>query len=134
MSIMMIPILLLCLLITSLVLLRMKMRITKAIVTIMIVGIMIGQAMPMTFMIDSFDPWYMPYTTIWFIISTLIFYPATAIATLVLRQPIHGVVHWLANVAYAALLTWLIWKAKSPKKIRNETITGEQNQASDCTA
>ena len=76
------------------------------------VGIMIGQAMPGTLMIEPFHAGYMPYTTVWALVSVFIFWPATALAVFVLRQPPHGVVHWLVNVAYAAVLTWLTWKAR----------------------
>jgi hypothetical protein len=104
------------------------MKIAKAIATVLLWAIMIGQAMPMTLMPETFDPWYMPYTTVWFLISAFIFYPATALVALVLRQPAHGVAHWAANVAYAAVLTWLIWKTKSRRRNRRDVITGEQNK------
>ena len=105
------------------------MKIVKAIATVLVWGIMIGQAMPMTLMIEPFHPWYMPYTTVWFLVSAFVFYPATALAALVLHPLVHSVVHWLANVGYAALLTWLIWKASSRKKRRKAMTTGEHNKA-----
>ena len=76
----------------------------------------------MTLMKEPYDPWYMPYTTLWFIISAFVFYPATAIACLLLHQPVHGVVHWTANILYASLLTLLIWKAISWTQSRKRRI------------
>lgn len=109
------------------------MKTAKAIAAVLLWAIMIGQVMPMTLMPEPFDPWYMPYTSVWFIISAFVFYPATALVVQVLHQPVHGVAHWVANVAYAAVLTWLIWKTKSRKRNRRDMLTVQQNKASHGT-
>lgn len=38
--------------------------------------IAIGRVMPMTLFPEPEDPWYLPYTSVWWIVAGLIFYPS----------------------------------------------------------
>jgi len=89
----------------------MKARLT---IMVLLAAILVGQLMPMTLMSGPDDPWYTGITSIWFLISAIIYYPATAVA-LLLRQPIHGVVHWILNLAWLTILCVLVWRLKSKR-------------------
>ena len=84
---------------------------------VLLAAILVGQLMPMTLMSEPDDPWYIGITTIWFALSAILYYPATAVA-LLLRQPVHGVAHWTLNLAWLATLCLLVWRSKSRRRTR----------------
>ena len=80
----------------------------KLAIMVLLAAILVGQLMPMTLMSEPEDPWYIGITTIWFLLSAMVYYPAPAVAAL-LRQPVHGVAHWTLNLARLTTLCLLVW-------------------------
>jgi len=52
----------------------MKMR--RLIIIGLLILVALGRVMPMTLMPEPEDPWYISYTTIWWIAAGFIFYPS----------------------------------------------------------
>jgi len=93
----------------------MKIRLT---ITILLTGALVGQLLPMTLMPEPNDPWYIGITTVWFLLSAFLYYPATALA-LLMRQPVHGVAHWTLNLAWLVVLCFLVWGSRRWRRGRS---------------
>ena len=59
----------------------------------------------------AIDPWYTPYTSVLWCFSSLYLAPATAIA-LLLKTPLFSVAHVFIMVAYAAIISYVIYRIR----------------------
>ena len=66
----------------------------------------------MTLMREPGDPWYIGITTLWFLVASFVFYPASLLASMI-NQPAYGIVHWLLMVVWAGVLSYVCWKLAS---------------------
>lgn len=70
--------------------------------------ILAGLLMPMTLMPEYGDPWFIPFTTLWFLAAMVVFYPATSVVA-AMGQPILGIAHWLVLIGWAAIMSGVLW-------------------------
>ena len=59
----------------------------------------------------AIDQWYTPYTSVLWCFSSLYLAPATAI-TLLLKTPLFSAVHFFIMVAYAAIISYVIYRIR----------------------
>ena len=57
------------------------------------------------------DPWYIPYTSVLWLLSSLYLAPATAFS-LLLHTPLFSAVHFLIMVVYAAVIAYVIYRIR----------------------
>jgi len=67
-----------------------------------------GLLMPFTVMQEPGDPWFLPYTSGWFLFTLLVFMPANWLSNMLGAPPL-GVVFWLLCVAWGALMSGTAW-------------------------
>jgi hypothetical protein len=64
--------------------------------------------MPMTLMIDPGDPWYLSYTSIWFIVAGILLYPS-ALVSEAIGLSFSGVAYLLIDITWLIIICLIIY-------------------------
>jgi len=64
--------------------------------------------MPMTLMIEPGDPWYLSYTSIWFMAAGILFYPS-ALVSQAAGLSFSGVAHLFVDAIWLIILSLIIY-------------------------
>jgi hypothetical protein len=64
--------------------------------------------MPMTLMIDPGDPWYLSYTSIWFIVAGILLYPS-ALVSEAIGLSFSGVAYLFIDITWLFIICLIIY-------------------------
>jgi hypothetical protein len=80
----------------------------RLVIIVFLIVIALGRVMPMTLMPELGDPWYLSYTTTWFFVAGLLFFPS-ALVTQAVGLSFNGVTHLFVDAAWLIILCSLIY-------------------------
>jgi len=80
----------------------------RLVIIVFLIVIALGRVMPMTLMPELGDPWYLSYTTTWFFVAGLLFFPS-ALVTQAVGLSFSGVTHLFVDAAWLIILCSLIY-------------------------
>jgi len=80
----------------------------RLVILLPLIIIALGRVMPMTLMAEPGDPWYLSYTTPWFLIAGILFYPSARLSQ-ALGLPISGAAHLVVDAAWLIILCLIIY-------------------------
>jgi hypothetical protein len=80
----------------------------RLVILLLLIVIALGRVMPMTLMPEPGDPWYLSYTTPWFLIAGILFYPS-AFLSQALGLPVSGAAHLVVDAAWLIILCLIIY-------------------------
>ena len=80
----------------------------RLVIIVFLIVIALGRVMPMTLMPELGDPWYLSYTTAWFFVAGLLFFPS-ALVTQAVGLSFNGVTHLFVDAAWLIILCSLIY-------------------------
>jgi hypothetical protein len=92
------------------------MRTRRLIIIGFLILIALGRIMPMTLMPEPGDPWYLSYTTIWFIAAGFLFFPS-ALVTQAVGLSFSGVAHLFVDAVWLIILCLIIYFISFPATI-----------------
>ena len=84
------------------------MRTQRLIIIGLLIIIAIGRIMPMTLLPEPGDPWYLPYTTMWFFAAGVIFFPSGLVSEAV-GISFTGPAYLFVDAAWLIILCLMIY-------------------------
>jgi hypothetical protein len=84
------------------------MRTRRLLIIGFLIFIALGRIMPMTLMPEPGDPWYLTYTTTWFLAAGILFVPS-ALVTEAVGLSFSGVAHLFVDAAWLITLCLIIY-------------------------
>jgi len=93
-----------------------SMRTRRFIIIGFLIFIALGRVMPMTLMPEPGDPWYLSYTTTWFLVASILFLPS-ALVTQAVGISFSGVAHLFVDAAWLIILCLSIYFISFPKNL-----------------
>jgi hypothetical protein len=92
------------------------MKTPRLILISFLIVVAVGRSMPMTVMLEPGDPWYLSYTSIWFLAAAFLLYPSNMLS-LALGLSVEGIPGLFLNLAWLAALALIIYHIPFPKPL-----------------